>query len=174
METRSWKKELAHDLSAIPQWRSAVVWPLDLGHPTTPEGRAAFFETLYHADAVVGLNTSAMIEAAILGKPVLTFLEHDVAASQTGNLHFQYLADGGFLLQARDMAEHLQQLSAALETPDANAENCERFVADFVRPLGRGVAASASLVALILRDMGIAVEAGGESTEREMSSITGT
>jgi hypothetical protein len=177
MAAESWAKWTDVDQpSGWSRWRGAVLWPLRPKHPTTPESRADFFDTLYHADAVVGLNTSAMIEAAILGKPVLTFLGHALAGSQTGNLHFRHLADGGGVLYANDMNEHVQQLSAVLERPHGSVEACDRFVADFVRPLGRDVSASATLVAFILGEMGIPAAAPAPSTGAGdgLSSLTGT
>ena len=47
---------------------------------------------MYHASATVGLNTSAMIEAAIVGRPVHTILVPEFQHSQEGTLHFRYLA----------------------------------------------------------------------------------
>jgi hypothetical protein len=133
--------------------RGAVVWPHEPKHPTSEATRAEFFDILYHADAVVGLNTSAMIEAAILEKPVLTFEGHAHTASQVGNLHFRHLVDGGGILRARDLPEHVEQLRAVLQNPASVAPACRRFVADFVRPNGLQTSASASLAAAILREM---------------------
>ena len=177
MDLRSWSKAVsASDDNEMAYWKEAVVWPLRSKHPSTPEHRAYYFDTLYHADAVVGLNTSAMIEAAILGKPVLTFLGHDVTTSQTGNLHFRYLAEGGFVSQARNLDEHVRQLSAALEQPGMAAENGARFVEDFVRPLGRGISASATLVELIRREIGLPAPATVEDADlgTDVSTLTGT
>ena len=42
------------------------------------------FDSLYYSAAVVGINTSAMIEAAILGKPVLSLMTGDFAGTQEG------------------------------------------------------------------------------------------
>ena len=66
-------------------------------HPDT--ARASFFDSLYYASAIVGVNTSAMVEAAILGKPVMSLLMEEFAATQKGTLHFHYLLpeNGGFL-----------------------------------------------------------------------------
>ena len=63
----------------------------------TPE---AFFECLHHARAVVALNTSAELEAGIVGRPVYTVLSTDAAADgQANTVHFNYLLreHGGFV-----------------------------------------------------------------------------
>jgi len=51
------------DLSGL----NAVVWG---GNPIDARSRADYFDSLYYSAAVVGINTSAFIEAAILGRPV--------------------------------------------------------------------------------------------------------
>ena len=140
----------------------AVIWPIDPDHPTTGDSRSAFFDTLYHADAVVGLNTSAMIEAAILSRPVLTFLGHEREESQAGNLHFRHLTTGGAVRVAANLGEHLTQLSAVLDRAPEVATSCDRFVETFVRPYGRDVAASATLADMILLEMGFTARAAQE------------
>ncbi len=153
MALRGWHKLLQGVSSDVAEKWGLKIWPFQTKHPVTDEKRADFFDTLYHADAVVGLNTSAMIEAAILGKPILTILEHDVTESQTGNLHFQYLTKGGFMYQAKDMEEHVCQLSTVIENPEGVAEACKRFVMDFVRPYGMEVNASEQLTSMIIHEI---------------------
>ena len=48
------------------------------------------YDTVHHSAAIVGLNTSAEIEAAIVGRPVFTILDSN-AKGQQGTLHFHYL-----------------------------------------------------------------------------------
>jgi hypothetical protein len=112
------------------------------GHPIDESGRDEYYDALYHASAVVGLNTSALIEAAIVGRPVLTLLLPEFHESQRGTLHFRYLVDGdGAMLHAStDMTTHVAQLEQALAgtLPDRNAA----FVRRFVRPRGADVAAT--------------------------------
>jgi hypothetical protein len=159
MAVSAWAATASADERGRAEWRGGVVWPLSPKHPTTAETREQFFDTLYHADAVVGLNTSAMIEAAILGRPVLTFTGHRQASSQAGNLHFRHLTGSGFLQVAGSLDEHVRELAVHLRQPSAAVEAAARFVASFVRPRGRDVAASAVLVDLILADMGLGRDA---------------
>jgi hypothetical protein len=98
------------------------------------------YDTVFHSVAVVGLNTSAEIEAAIVGRPVFTIVDAN-AGGQQGTLHFHYLlrARGGFVELAKDFEEHRAQLSDALAGRyDRGA--IERFVHWFVRPQGVNVA----------------------------------
>ena len=86
----------------------------------------------------LGVNTSAMIEAAILGRPVLSVLAPEFAATQEGTVHFHYLLpeNGGFLRIASSIDEHVGQLSDVLASPDVTRQQTARFVASFIRPHG--------------------------------------
>jgi len=99
----------------------------------------SLFDVLFHADAVVGLNTSAEIEAGILGKPVYTIRASEVAPGQTGSVHFQYLLEsqGGFVHDAATLEQHVEQLGDGL----AGRFSAERLQT-FVRPRGPDVPAS--------------------------------
>ena len=115
---------------------AVVLWPpLDTEH-TPAESRAEFYDSVAHSAAVVGANTSAMLEAAILGKPVYTWLAPEFA--QEGTIHFHYLLheQGGFLHLASSLDEHLAQLAAGLGREPAEADRIRRFVESFLRPGG--------------------------------------
>jgi hypothetical protein len=126
------------------QWRkvdlashgNAVQWPPRHGDSITSEGLADFYDSIAHSAAVVGINTTAMIEAAIVGKSVLTILEPEFAQEDT--LHFQHLLEqnGGFLHAASSLDEHLAQLRRVLDENEADAVRRRRFVESFVRPHG--------------------------------------
>jgi hypothetical protein len=104
------------------------------------------FDQIFASDAVVGLNTSAEIEAAILDKPVLTVKAGALAPGQEGQLHFRYLLEehGGFVRTAAALDEHVGQLAEALSA-DTMAAARRRFLESFVRPLGIDVPAGPAL-----------------------------
>jgi hypothetical protein len=118
------------DLSAL----NAVLWG---GNPVDAQSRADYFDSLYHCAAVVGINTSAFIEAGIVGRPVHTIIVPEMESNQTGTVHFNYLltAGGGLLDVARSFDEHVTLLDASLASGDAAASH-EPFIRDFVRPYG--------------------------------------
>lgn len=128
------------------QWRgvglgdhgNAAIWPPGGAQPDAGEARADFFDSLAHSAAVVGINTSALLEAAILGKSVLTPLAPEFAGTQRGTLHFHYLLfeNGGFVHTAKTLDEHADQLATALQRGDEHAEQTRRFVERFLRPHG--------------------------------------
>lgn len=121
------------DLSPFP---GTVIWPTEGRLPTDDGAKADLFDSIYHSSAVVGLNTSLLIEAGIVGRPVLTVLAPEHSRSQTETLHFRYLREvgGGLLQAARTLDEHEEQLAAALA--GGNSRPSEAFVREFVRPFG--------------------------------------
>ena len=130
------------------QWRgvdlsgfgNVAIWPPDGAQPDAGGARADFFDSLSHSAAVVGINTSALLEAAIAGRSVLTPLAPEFAGTQRGTLHFRYLLfeNGGFVHVGETLDEHFAQLGGVLERGDEHAEQTRRFVASFVRPHGLG------------------------------------
>jgi hypothetical protein len=132
--------------------RSAFrIFPTAAAYPTKEGQRAEFFNSIHHASAVVGLNTSAMIEAAILDTPVLTFKGHESEQSQIGNLHFRHLLGSGCVHVADELKDHLAGLATALRQPEKASAARKAFVRRFVRPMGLDQAPSAILAELIAR-----------------------
>jgi hypothetical protein len=122
-----------------------AVWPRGGANPVNAGDRADYFDSIYHSCAVVGINTSAMLESAIVGRPVFTITPPDFAESQAGTLHFRHLMPdrGGFVERATSTEEHLAQLSTTLGDISAAQKRLERFVATFIRPCGIDRAATA-------------------------------
>ena len=114
------------------------------------------YDSLYHAAAAVGLNTSAMIQAGVLGKPVHTIVLPQFEG-QRGTLHFDYLlhANGGLVSAARDFDEHRRQLAESLRLEGAPCQRSLRFVEGFVRPHGLDVPATPIMVGEIERLSGL-------------------
>jgi hypothetical protein len=134
---------------------NAAIWPPDGTQPDAGEARADYFDSLVHSACIVGINTSGLIEAGIVGKSVLTVLDEDFAGTQAGTLHFQYLRweNGGLLRVARNLDEHLVQLGRALEQGPEDAEHVRQFVTRFCRPHGLDRPAAA-LVAAGVEELG--------------------
>jgi hypothetical protein len=113
-------------------------------NPIDRESRDAYFESLSYSSAVVGLVTSAFLEAAIVGRPVLTFTLPEYRMHQEEMIHFRYLmtVEGGLLHMAPDLDAHFRQLLEALALDGARDEKNRRFLAAFVRPAGLDVPAT--------------------------------
>jgi len=108
------------------------------------------FDTVHHSAAVVGLNTSAQLEAGIVGRPVLTILAPEFAEGQQGTLHFGYLLkeQGGFVEVAPDFETHRRQLAAAV-AGEYDSVAIRRFIEQFLRPQGLGHPATPLMVEAI-------------------------
>jgi hypothetical protein len=127
------------------QWRAfdaasfsnVALWPPVGADPNRPRWRADYVDSLWHCAAVVGINTSAQIEAAIVGRPVLTIRDPGFSHAQEGTIHFRHLTEGaGPVRTAASLDEHVAQLAELLErAPDA-ARPASGFVREFVRPHG--------------------------------------
>jgi len=104
----------------------------------SPRGDQELFDSLFHAHAAVGLNTSAMLEAAIVGRPVHTLVIPGFDEGQIGTMHFHYLVEayGGLATIARDFAEHHRQLAALLDAPPVVSPRSRHFAQQFLRPHG--------------------------------------
>ncbi len=99
---RSWDKADLSELGDVAVWKRKN--PL----PVKTEDRADYFDALYYSAAVMGTNSSAMIEAAIIGRPVHTVALPRFHSSQRALLHYTYLLpeNGGFLREALGFDEH--------------------------------------------------------------------
>ena len=136
-----------------------VAWPREGAHPTAIQNKHDYFESLYHSRAVVGINTSALIEAAIVRRPVLTLVS-DYSSTQEGTVHFAYLAgkdSPGMLIVGRSWDEHIEQLADAVADTDLHAPRLEAFLSHFVRPRGLDVAAAPLAVDCIERAASVPV-----------------
>jgi hypothetical protein len=127
--------------------KAAASRPFDDPHTVVMSSRMqnadqVLYDTLFHSAAVVGLNTSAEIEAAIVGRPVFTVLDAG-AEGQQGTLHFRYLLkeSGGHVETAETREQHLSQLSNAVAGRTDRAA-IDRFLRQFVRPHGVGAPVS--------------------------------
>jgi hypothetical protein len=115
---------------------NVAIYPRAGANPVTGDTRNEFFDSMFHSAAVVGINSSAQIEAGIAGRPVFTVLAEEFAGTQDGTLHFRHLVDGGLLNVASDLDAHYDQLARCLEDPAAFAARTAEFIASFVRPHG--------------------------------------
>jgi len=119
-------------------------------------------EALAACDVVVALNTSAELEAAAAGRPVLTFRagESD-APGQEGSKHFEYLlaGEGGFVVLADSLDAHLQDLGEALRGVGDAVEAGLRFAEEFLRPRGLGTPVAPLVADAVLHRVGVAFPA---------------
>jgi len=112
------------------------VWPKNGEFTDTLEARQSYYHTLFYGIAAVGINTSAMIETAIIDKPCLSIIDERYHASQTGMGHFRHLVNGGFLYIEYSYQDTVKRLANILTGNDEKQTNRQKFVREFVRPRG--------------------------------------
>jgi hypothetical protein len=140
----------------LAEWQSVTLTHLENvaihgRNPITPDAQADYFDSLFHSHAVVGVATSAFIEAAVVGRPVHTLMLPEFAIQQEEQQHFRYLMDvgGGVLHARRTFPEHLAALAEAVNAPVARDDRNVRFVRAFVRPHGLDVPATPAFVGAV-------------------------
>jgi hypothetical protein len=139
---KEWQDVALEGLGPVSRWGA---------NPIDPEAKADYFESLHYSAAVAGINTSAFLEAAIVGRPVYSVLLPEYYENQEGTLHFPYLLHvaGGLLHTERSLDAHLDDLAGALARPVEAARRSTDFVRAFVRPHGLEVAATDRFVEAI-------------------------
>lgn len=125
------------DLTAL---GPVVLSPDDATANIDDSDRQFYFDTLTHAGAVIGINTSVFLEAGIVGTPCLTIRTPATDESQGGTLHFRYLVEGGLLNVADSYDAHHRMLAEAIDGAQPNAKASE-FIEAFLRPHGIGTPA---------------------------------
>lgn len=123
------------DLSSLD---NVAIWPRGGSNPVDVESKNDYFDSLHYSVAAVGINSSALIEAGVVGRAVYSIRTPEFSDTQDGTLHFHYLLNvsGGLLRVAGDLDAHCGQLSEALKDTASGERSARAFVMDFVRPNG--------------------------------------
>lgn len=134
------------------RWSKVAIFPKAGANPLNISKQNQYFDSIWHADAVFGINTSAQIEAGVIGRPVFTVTDGTFEKTQSGTLHFSHLSDPdhGLLYIAANPAEHARQLAEILKLPvQRRREKSDNFVRYFVRPYGIAEPATSRFVLAI-------------------------
>ena len=122
-----------------PAW---TAWAPEDGVASPPRsrarGRSSLFDQLFVADAVVALNTSAELEAAIVGRPVLTVTVGDLRPRPGGLARTSRTCSPATAASSRtagSLDEHVPQLAGRSRTTRTPTP-ARRFVESFLRPRG--------------------------------------
>ena len=125
-----------------------AIWPRAGANPIGADARREYYDSMYHSHAVVGVNTSALIESAIVGRGVFSFQAPEFADTQEGTLHFRHLRRG--LLQLADgLGDHVAQLERSFASTEHDRERARDFIRLFVRPYGLDQPATPRVVGAI-------------------------
>ena len=132
-----------------------VVWPRFGNIPDTRESRQQYVNTVRHADVVVGINTSAMVEVAIADRPCVTILTEQYERTQKGRAHFFHLLNAKYMETADSVEEGVRVIGRVLGGADQRASERRRFVQEFVRPAGLNVSPSSIMASALEKLAGV-------------------
>jgi hypothetical protein len=121
---------------SLSEYENAIIWPPTGAAPLDEERKRDYFDNLFHAACVVGINTSGFLEASIIGRRTLTVRPAEFPQSQEGTLHFRYLVSAGIVAMTEELSAHLAQLAALLRGHNESDPQVRRFVEEFLRPHG--------------------------------------
>ena len=130
-----------------------VVWPPGGQLPESDGMQADFQNSVQHASAIVGINTTAMIDTLALGRPCVAIITEQYENTQMRAQHFQHLFDSDALNVARSMGAAVTQLESVASGHDDHAEARLAFLSKFLRPQGMDINAG-ELVAAALTELG--------------------
>jgi hypothetical protein len=115
--------------------QNVFVFPVNGEIPDTEEKIKRYNSSIYHARAVMGVNTTAYLEVAALDKPSITLYIEEFTETQQLP-HFHHLTDAGFLEIANSAEEAVWIVHKILEGADTLAVQRREFVKNFLKPVG--------------------------------------
>lgn len=104
--------------------------------PDDDAAQLDYLTTMRHSAAVIGINTSAFVEAAIADRPCVTVTDPRFHSRQFGLGHFAHLTEAGYIEAAADVDGAARAIASLANGADPHANARKRFVATFVRPRG--------------------------------------
>ncbi len=128
---RKYEKIDLHDVHIVPQGKFG--W-------NSKEFPQIFYDTMYHSAAIVGVNTSAMLDALVIDRPVISILEKQYDHTQADTYHFsELIKSGAIYLKKPDEIEGT--LIDIFDGRDGLQEKRRQFVAGHLMPRGLGISA---------------------------------
>jgi hypothetical protein len=135
-------QNLAHWENYKSKHANVVVWSKDLNIMNPSMTIQDFYHSLLYSHCVLGINTSAFIEAAIVDKPCIAIAASQYEFTQMGIPHFKHLLDADFLELPRGIDETAEVVLRIVKGEDSKKEKRREFVHNFVRPNGLDIPAS--------------------------------
>jgi hypothetical protein len=111
-----------------------AVWPREGSLPDDEESFNDFRDSLAHAVAAIGLNTTGMVDAIVVDKPVISPLVDKYRLTQEKAQHFARMRSALYI--APTVADVITTIGKLSNGEDSLAEQRKEFVSRFVRPNG--------------------------------------
>ena len=112
---------------------NVIVFPQSEGVPDTEEKIKKYNSSIYYAEAVIGVNTTAFLEVAALDKPCITIYFDSFVETQKLP-HFHHLEDAGFLETAHNPGEVAEIVSQIIGGTDELKTKRREFAKKFLTP----------------------------------------
>jgi hypothetical protein len=122
--------------------QNIAIYPKDPSWVDNTRAKQDYYNSIYHSKAVIGVNTSAFLEAAILDKPCVTISIAQYGFKQSERGHFRHLLNGNFLEVSDSFPEAASVITGILAGNDSKNAQRSKFVRDFIRPHGLDKSAS--------------------------------
>lgn len=123
----------------------------DAGIPATSAKKRLLFNTLYHAELTISLNTSAIIDAIAIGKPCISVKTEKYQDTHTGSAHFKNLLDANAVVMANGVDDCIQTIARHLAGADPSRQQRQDFVRRFIRSGATGRTAGESIALITQR-----------------------
>ena len=104
--------------------------------PKTKESLQDLRDVFRNASAIVGVNTSAMIDAIVAGFPVIALEREEFLRTQMLAQHYQHLRDTGAVLVSLSKEDFPLIFSRLRAGVDSTKLAREQFIKNFIRPRG--------------------------------------
>lgn len=138
-------RKICADLEGLP---NALTQDEGAGIPFTEYKKRLLFNTLYHAELTISLNTSAIIDAIAIGKPCISVKTERYQDTHTGSAHFKNLLDANAVVMANDVGDCTRIIAHHLAGADPLRPQRQDFVRRFIRggTPGRNAGESIALI----------------------------
>jgi len=162
------------NLRALPRLDEAgvAVYQRERGRPDTVDAVAEFRDVLHHAVAVVGVNTTGMLDAVLCDRPCIALAVKKYRQTQAYTPHFRRMQESKALLTAGSVPVAVEMLGRIMAGDQRSASARQRFAATYARPRGLGSDAGlAAAIAIELASRGRSAVEIDRAIDRELGHL---
>lgn len=125
------------------------VWPREAGLPDTTDRVRDFRDTLHHAVAAVGVNTTGMVDALVFDVPTIALVANAYRRTQRDAIHFQRMVASKGMVVTQTMSRFEIAVGKLLAGDDRRRKARAACRGSFARPRGLGAQAGEAMAASI-------------------------
>lgn len=121
-----------------------------IGVPFSKERQSNMFNTFMHCAVTVSINTSAIIDALLVGKSCISIETEQYHDTHIGSAHFKNLLDYQAVILVNTMEECLYNIRRHLLGEDPLMQQRERFYKEFIASPEKGKTAGESIADFLM------------------------